>query len=160
MYSDLSTENLRYLTVDQSLADIAHFIAHITSTLAGASASKVFVFGHDFGGSLALWFRQKYPHLTAGAYVAGAPVLGKLNHFEFNENVGADMVAAIGQRCHDDVSSAFAELDVLAEAAIRTGEFESLNTLLQACNNSRIASAADVAMKYRTLSETLASIAN
>lgn len=156
-YSDLSTENMRFLTVDQALADIAHFITHIKTSLPGASESKVIVVGREFGGSLALWFRQSYPHLADGAYVAGAPVLGKLNHFEFNELIGENMLTSIGQQCYDEVRQAFSELDVIAEKAIQSGDYEHLNTVLTTCNDSRIEGPAEVTMKVRWLSTVLSS---
>lgn len=151
---------MRYLTVDQSLADLAHFIDHVKASLPGADESKVLVVGRNFGGSLALWFRQSYPHLCDGAFVAGSPLLGKLNHFEFHENIGETMLSAIGQQCYDDVSQAFTELDGLAEEAIQTGEYTQLNTVLNSCNESMIEGPADVAMKYRWLSDLVSSVSS
>lgn len=60
-YSDTTVENLRFLTVDQALADTAHFITNITAETPGAEESPVIVIGGHYSGSLAVWFRQKYP---------------------------------------------------------------------------------------------------
>lgn len=62
-YSDTSNESLRFLSTEQALADVAHFVTHITSedVTPGASNSSVIVIGGHYSASLAVWFRQKYP---------------------------------------------------------------------------------------------------
>lgn len=61
--SDTSDANLRFLNVEQALADVAHFVTHVTSeeVSPGGSESAVIVTGGHYSASLAIWFRQKYP---------------------------------------------------------------------------------------------------
>ena len=62
---DMSTENLKYLTVDQALADLAHFIEFYTET-GNTGDAKWFAFGGSYPGALSSWFRAAYPDHTVG----------------------------------------------------------------------------------------------
>jgi len=67
-------EELKYLTIEQALADAAD-VMYRKSELFGCSAStKIIMFGGSYGGMLAAWHRLSYPHLSNGAIVSGAPV--------------------------------------------------------------------------------------
>lgn len=62
---DMSTENLKYLTVDQALADLANFIDYYK--VAGKTGdAKWFAFGGSYPGALSSWFRAAYPDHTVG----------------------------------------------------------------------------------------------
>jgi hypothetical protein len=63
---DVSDENLRFLTPEQALADAAHFINHIRTTEDGGMNSEIILVGGHYSASLAVWLRQRYPHLSAG----------------------------------------------------------------------------------------------
>lgn len=61
-YSNVTDDNLRFLTVDQALADTAHFIEFIKSgEFPGAEDAPVTVIGGHYSASMAAWFRQAYP---------------------------------------------------------------------------------------------------
>lgn len=74
MARDHSSENLRYLSIDQSLADLAYFIEYQKETLSGASASKVVIVGGSYAGTMATWARIKYPHLIDAAWSSSGPL--------------------------------------------------------------------------------------
>eukprot|EP00944_MAST-04C_sp_MAST-4C-sp1_P015765 g15765.t1 len=73
----LSSEGLRYLTIEQALADTTVFLSN-KNTLFGCAddkdACKVVLFGGSYGGMLAAWHRLKFPHVSVGALAASAPV--------------------------------------------------------------------------------------
>lgn len=71
-----STANLAYLTVDQSLADLAYFIQTIKAdNFLGVSETNPFItIGGSYPGAMSAWFRYKFPHLTAGSLASSAVV--------------------------------------------------------------------------------------
>ena len=71
-----STENLRYLTANLALADLAYFIQWSKdSALYGIGQSNPWItIGGSYPGALSGWFRYKYPHLTVGALASSAVV--------------------------------------------------------------------------------------
>lgn len=66
-YSDTTLESLRFLTIEQALADAAHFVGYVSSEAVSPNAGPVIAIGGHYSASLAVWLRQKYPHLVAGA---------------------------------------------------------------------------------------------
>ena len=76
---DLSVENLRFLNVDQALADLAHFITHVKATYPGTQDSGVIMVGASYSATMVTWFRQKYPHLVDGVWASSAPLLAQVD---------------------------------------------------------------------------------
>ncbi|KAL0175112.1 hypothetical protein M9458_031080, partial [Cirrhinus mrigala] len=75
---DLSTENLHFLSSRQALADLAHFRT-VTAESRGLTNSKWVAFGGSYPGSLAAWFRLKYPQLVHASVATSAPVHATVN---------------------------------------------------------------------------------
>lgn len=74
----MSTKNLKYLSSQQALADLAYFIEAKKRELQ-IPYNKWIVFGGSYPGSLAAWFRLKYPHLAYAAVASSAPLLAQIN---------------------------------------------------------------------------------
>jgi len=76
-FNDWELENMRYLTVENALADIALFLSTINDDLIwwyGGKKRKIFVMGGSYPGALAAWMRYKYPHIVDGALASSAVV--------------------------------------------------------------------------------------
>ncbi|KAG4068454.1 hypothetical protein HA402_004794 [Bradysia odoriphaga] len=145
---DTSNQNLRFLNVEQALADVAHFVAHVTSeeVSPGGANSSVIVVGGHYSASLAVWFRQKYPHLSTGAWASSAPLLARVNHFEYKELSGAAFRSA-GQDCYDTIEQGFAQI----ERFFADGRHADVDELFNTCDP--ITSPADVAIFFSEISE-------
>lgn len=65
---NVTFENLEFLTVEQSLADIAIFIEFIRSSSDIYRNSKVILWGSGYGGTISTYARMKYPHLVDGVW--------------------------------------------------------------------------------------------
>lgn len=83
---DLSTENLRYLSSEQALADLAHFQTVMMEKM-NLTTNKWVAFGGSYPGSLAAWYRLKYPHLVHAAVASSAPLHAVVNFPEYLEVV-------------------------------------------------------------------------
>ncbi|KAG7237200.1 hypothetical protein INR49_032698 [Caranx melampygus] len=83
---DLSTDNLHFLSSRQALADLAHFRT-VIGERRGLANRKWVAFGGSYPGSLAAWFRLKYPHLVHTSVATSAPVHAAVNFPEYLEVV-------------------------------------------------------------------------
>lgn len=57
--NNTSTENLRFLTVDQALTDLAFFISHIKTSSPDFANSGVILVGGSYSGELSYFFTKK-----------------------------------------------------------------------------------------------------
>ena len=73
----MTTEELRLLSADQALADLARVIDHVKTTL-DIQDSRVITIGGSYPGNLAAWFRLKYPSVTFASIASSAPVTAKV----------------------------------------------------------------------------------
>lgn len=78
---DLSNDNLKYLSSEQALADLAFFITAMNKKYNLKENIKWIAFGGSYPGSLAAWLREKYPHLVHGAISSSGPLLAKVDFF-------------------------------------------------------------------------------
>lgn len=67
-FRDLSTANLKYLSSEQGLADLATFRVAMAKQYGLTDDNKWILFGGSYPGALAAWFRYKYPHLAHGTF--------------------------------------------------------------------------------------------
>ncbi|XP_013778463.2 putative serine protease K12H4.7 [Limulus polyphemus] len=102
--TDMSVKNLVYLSSEQALADLAYFRNFLSNKL-GLQKSKWIAFGGSYPGSLAAWFRLKYPHLVDGAVASSAPFLAKI---DFKEYLGVvrESLATSGKACNTEIKKA------------------------------------------------------
>ncbi|XP_053690992.1 thymus-specific serine protease-like [Sabethes cyaneus] len=104
---DLSTENLRLLSADQILADLAEFVTYIRRDHVGDETARVLVAGTEVGGSLAAWFRIRYPHLGNAAWASSVPMNAVLNFQDFAEAWGETLIEHGSQECYNELFVAF-----------------------------------------------------
>ena len=71
--NDLKQSNLKHVTLEQSIRDIAAFVSHL-NRLQGYEANRWLLFGCSYGATQAAFFNFKYPHLSHAA-IASSPVL-------------------------------------------------------------------------------------
>lgn len=101
--SDTSVENLKYLSSEQALADIAAFREAMTSQFSLNDKNKWITFGGSYPGALSAWFRYKYPHLAYGAVASSAPIQAQLDFPQYLE-VSTESLGT--QECKDNVKTA------------------------------------------------------
>lgn len=102
---DLSTENLKFLSSEQALEDLASFRQFIHKQYKLTDTNKWIAFGGSYPGSLAAWFRLKYPHLVYAAVSSSAPMLAKLNFHEYYQVVN-ESLANYSSKCSKNIQTA------------------------------------------------------
>lgn len=78
----------KYLTVEQSLADMANFIKHgkkLDGIPYDVSVPKTqwIIRGGSYSGNLAAWMRYKYPTLVSAAVSSSAPVQPQIDFYQY-----------------------------------------------------------------------------
>uniref|UniRef100_A0A914Q1W5 Uncharacterized protein n=1 Tax=Panagrolaimus davidi TaxID=227884 RepID=A0A914Q1W5_9BILA len=111
--SEQNVENLRYLSSEQYLADVANFIRTQNQNL-NLSNPKWVVFGGSYSGSLALWFRQLYPDIAIGAVGSSAPIQPVLDFYEYDQVV-ENSIKHRDPKCAKNIKIAFKQLEAYME---------------------------------------------
>ncbi|KAL7049814.1 hypothetical protein ACKWTF_003864 [Chironomus riparius] len=127
--ANLTLDELRYLNIDQALADLAHFIVTIKQTFPGAENSGVILVGCSYSGTMVTWFMQKYPHLIKGAWALSGPLLAQVDFVEYQEVVSRAIHQVGGENCSNTIRNAFEQMETLAEQ----GNATELQRLFKLC---------------------------
>ncbi|KAG9348302.1 hypothetical protein JZ751_002037 [Albula glossodonta] len=143
---DMSTSNLRYLSSRQALADLAHFRT-VMAEERGLTNSKWVAFGGSYPGSLAAWFRLKYPQLVHAAVATSAPVHAVVNFPEYLEVVRRSL-AAENLDCPLLVKKAS---DTLLERLKDPKTFDNITKDFSLCEKLQIQTDMDTAYFLETL---------
>ena len=127
--ADMSTENLRLLSSEQALADLARFLGWYVDERSAAH-SKVIVVGGSYPGNLSGWFKLKYPHIAFGSIASSAPVTAKANFEEYMEVVAnsIDFFDMTGE-CNNQIAEAAGHVAQLA----RDGQLATLDADFKTC---------------------------
>ncbi|XP_063920560.1 putative serine protease K12H4.7 isoform X2 [Zophobas morio] len=126
---DMSTENLKYLTSQQALADLATFITAMNKNYSLPSDVKWIAFGGSYPGSLAAWLRFKYPHLVHGAVSSSSPLLAKVDFSNYFKVV-RESLAAYSDDCVAAVQQGVREIGTLLKDE---GGRKNLNKIFNLC---------------------------
>jgi pimeloyl-ACP methyl ester carboxylesterase len=112
-FADLATENLAYLSSQQALADAAYFIQSFKSSIGADDSTPVVTFGCSYPGSLAAWFRLKYPHVTIASVASSAPVQAELDFYQYLDVVDRSLSFFTGPQCDNVIQSATQQIQLL-----------------------------------------------
>lgn len=115
---DFTTENLKYHTSRQALADLNQFWGWISPQL--PAVSEVVVFGGSYPGSLSAWARKLYPKSFRASVASSAPLLAQANFVGYNDVVASALTApSVGgsPECLATYSKGHAELKEMMKTA-------------------------------------------
>lgn len=149
---DTSLENLRFLTIHQTLADIAQFIDFVKSNYYGAQNSRVILWGRNYGGALAVWARQKYPNLVDGVWASSAPIDAVLQYPQLMSNTFYTINSIGGPECGNILHGAFR----MIEDSIRTRNTTYVEERLRLCSPIDVDVEEDVARLYYGIASDIA----
>ncbi|XP_023312840.1 putative serine protease K12H4.7 [Anoplophora glabripennis] len=126
--SDLSLPNLRFLSSQQAIEDIATFISAMNREYHLPQNVKWILFGGSYSGSLATWARQKYPHLIHGVMASSSPVYAHLDFYEYFEIV-FNSLSSNSHQCALAMKKSFEQL----EYYINNPNEENVTALFNLC---------------------------
>ncbi|XP_014248956.1 putative serine protease K12H4.7 [Cimex lectularius] len=149
---DTSTQNLRYLSSEQALADLANFIKGMNKKYGLTERNKWIAFGGSYPGSLAAWLRYKYPHLVHAAVSSSSPLLAKADFKEYNEVVSASL-STFNDDCVTSVHQAVIKFDKLVTDPSGA---ETLTKKFKLCSDLNVSNALDVSSLAGSLSGNFA----
>lgn len=103
--TDLSTNNLKYLSTEQAIADIYSFQKQIMSN--ANWKGKWVVFGGSYPGNLSAFYRLQHPDMVVGSIASSAPVEARENFSAYDAHVAK----VAGSACLQKIQAAVAETD-------------------------------------------------
>ncbi|KAL9952175.1 hypothetical protein ACROYT_G039390 [Oculina patagonica] len=130
----LENENLVFLSSQQALADLAEFCVFAREMHNLTDRNKWIAYGGSYPGSLAAWFRLKYPHLVSGAVASSAPVQAKADFQNYNNVAAASFASPLvngSAQCRSNIKQAFSSVDQL----IAQKEFKKLEKDFSSCGD-------------------------
>ncbi|KAL7646734.1 UNVERIFIED_CONTAM: hypothetical protein RMT77_001989 [Armadillidium vulgare] len=145
---DLSVKSLRYLSSEQALADLAYFITKFKEEK-NLTANKVIAFGCSYAGSLAVWFRLKYPHLVHGSVSSSAPLLAQINFKEYLDVVTLSLARKGSDLCVQEIRKATKSINRLLKC--RKG-WRKIEHIFRLCSPLDGLNAKDVSSLFKGLS--------
>lgn len=124
-FDNFTTENLKFLSARQALADSARLLKLVKS-MPKFRSSKVVVVGGSYSGNLAAWLKLLYPELVDAAIASSAPVLAKKDFYEYLETVSDDFEQYGTADCWDKIAEMFSRYEELfqSDAGIETLKME------------------------------------
>ena len=111
-FKSLSSQDLHLLTTEAALDDLAYFQRNMVREKNWSG--KWVAFGGSYPGSLAAYYRLKFPYLVAGALASSAPVMAKEDFVEYDAHV----THVAGTQCANQIR----EVVTLVETSINDAE--------------------------------------
>lgn len=115
--------------MEQILADISHLV-HSIRTEYRAPQARIILCGSGFGGTLAAWSRQKFPHLIYAAWSSSGIFERILHTKEPYEALSRTIREQGGAKCATNVAEAF---DKILEKTLLY-ELEYLRDIFNLCD--------------------------
>ncbi|KAL0859720.1 hypothetical protein ABMA27_010082 [Loxostege sticticalis] len=128
-----SVPELRFLTIDQALADLAQFITYVKSDAFEQGRfrnAKVLLVGCSYAGTMATWMRVQYPHLIDGSFSDSGPLHAQEDFPEYLKVVGDAISSQGGQSCYTTIAEAVSEV---TEMLNTTGGRNQVTQIFNTC---------------------------
>jgi pimeloyl-ACP methyl ester carboxylesterase len=113
---DLSFDNLRFLTINQTIEDIIDVAKYLHLALADYGSDKFVLFGYDTGATLATFAHQYYPGIFDGVWAVGGKVISVYDFQSYFGDIENTLNSILDSTCSPILGGAFEELDSLVQA--------------------------------------------
>ncbi|MGM9454312.1 S28 family serine protease [Legionella bozemanae] len=119
-FNSLSTKDLRFLTTEAALDDLAYFQRHLKNEKNWTG--KWVAFGGSYPGSLSAYYRLKFPYLVVGALASSAPVMAKEDFVEYDAHV----TQVAGLHCANQMREVVSEVEASLSNPATLAQMKSL----------------------------------
>lgn len=106
-FKSLTMDNLLYNTIAQSIEDLADLLRLVRAQKPELRDAKVVLAGAGYGGSLATYFRARYPSLSVGAWISSAPLEAVANEPQKRHEIGNNFRTIGGDACYEKIRLGF-----------------------------------------------------
>lgn len=148
--SDVSTGNLRFLSTEQVLADMARLIDHIKQQDPRLADARVILVGTLFGGNLATWFSVRYPSHVDGVW-SSSFVETRMNFEDYFVAIGDDLRNFGSDICFCRTWRAFRAM----ESLIAGGHSVVLDKMFHLCTPIDSSNQLEVERFFEAIAETV-----
>ena len=138
-FDDWSVESLKYLTVENALADTAMFLDTINRELQqkfGGSRRKVVVVGGSYPGAVSAWMRYKYPHIV-DASISSSGVVNAILDYDMYDYQVFNSTHRSGGECPGVIINMTQAIDSFIEFN-QTDAMERVKSIFNATHMSNI----------------------
>ncbi|CAK4085091.1 unnamed protein product [Aphanomyces euteiches] len=129
---DWSNANLKYLTSEQALADIATFQDYFIKQYQLSTSSPWVAFGGSYSGSLAAWLKLKYPTRFVGSVASSGPIQAQSDFSAYSDVVSNDIKIIGGSTCAQTLQDGLKEFHRLV-ASTNSNDAAMLKQLFNPC---------------------------
>ncbi|KAK7603749.1 hypothetical protein V9T40_003748 [Parthenolecanium corni] len=126
----MSTKNLVYLSIQQTLQDLIYFITEMNVKHGFSEDTKWIAIGGAKGGSLAAWLRYLYSNVVHGAVASSAPMHFQPEIAGYYDTIGR-ILNDYNPRCKVAIEQAHAKLDEMSQS--KNGRRE-ISKLMNVCS--------------------------
>ena len=147
----LSNENLQYLTIEQTLADINSFLIYCRKQYCNLPNCSIILIGNSYGGTLATWYRLKYPNFANFSWISSAPLNNQQTFPEFDKRV-TEILKSINHNCYLNTKRLFDKYETI----LSNGNATQKNELYQKYGiTSQTSSVSFLSIIYTLLSKSI-----
>jgi pimeloyl-ACP methyl ester carboxylesterase len=118
--SSFSTQDLRFLTTEAALDDLAYFQRQLSDQKNWTGTW--IAFGGSYPGSLSAYYRLKFPYLVAGSLASSAPVMAKEDFIEYDTH----MTQVAGPQCASQMRQVVSEVEATLNNADELSRMKNL----------------------------------
>ncbi|KAJ6231690.1 peptidase s28 family protein [Anaeramoeba flamelloides] len=150
-FSEYTTENLQFLTVEQALTDLAQFLQYyqkVIKTNYGIESNNWFIIGGSYSGALSAWFRLKFPHLVKGSLASSGVVNPVLEFVNFDKQIATSSGTECAGVLRKTVQLIDVEMDASEERNLAVKKLFNADTVDDGSFRYYIADALSLPVQY------------